>query len=61
MALTRDELAARLLRAGKLEVSGGDQAEIDSYLTQRPCMSVVGEYTLCPIAAYREHQIQIIL
>jgi predicted ester cyclase len=31
MALTRDELVARLIRAGELEVSGGDQAEIDSY------------------------------
>jgi len=31
MALTRDELVTRLIRAGELEVSGGDQAEIDSY------------------------------
>ncbi len=31
MGLTRDELVARLIRAGELEVSGGDQAEIDSY------------------------------
>ena len=31
MALTRDELVSRLIRAGELEVSGGDQAEIDSY------------------------------
>jgi predicted ester cyclase len=31
MALTRDELVARLIGAGALEVSGGDQAEIDSY------------------------------
>jgi predicted ester cyclase len=31
MALLRDELAARLIKAGELEVSGGDQAEIDSY------------------------------
>jgi predicted ester cyclase len=30
-ALTRDELVARLIRAGELEVSGGDQTEIDSY------------------------------
>jgi predicted ester cyclase len=30
-ALTRDELVARLVRAGELEVLGGDQAEIDSY------------------------------
>jgi predicted ester cyclase len=30
-ALTRDELVARLIRAGELEVLGGDQAEIDSY------------------------------
>lgn len=29
--LTRDEFAARLIRAGELEVLGGDQAEIDSY------------------------------
>jgi predicted ester cyclase len=31
MALTRDELVGRLVRAGELEVSGADQAEIDSY------------------------------
>lgn len=31
MALTRDELVARLIRAGELEVSGDDQAETDSY------------------------------
>jgi predicted ester cyclase len=31
MGLTRDELVARLIRAGELEVSGGDQPEIDSY------------------------------
>jgi predicted ester cyclase len=31
MALTRDELVARLVRAGELEVSGGDLAEIDLY------------------------------
>ena len=31
MAQTRDELVTRLIRAGELEVSGGDQAEIDSY------------------------------
>ena len=31
MALTRDELVARLIRVGELEVSGGDQAQIDSY------------------------------
>jgi hypothetical protein len=29
--MTRDELAARLKRAGELEVSGEDQAETDSY------------------------------
>jgi predicted ester cyclase len=29
--LTRDELVARLVRAGELEVSGEDQAETDSY------------------------------
>jgi predicted ester cyclase len=31
MALTRDKLAARLIRAGELLVLGGDQAEIESY------------------------------
>jgi predicted ester cyclase len=31
MALTRDELVARLVRAGELEVSGADPAQIDSY------------------------------
>ena len=31
MALTRDELISRLITAGELEVSGGDQTEIDSY------------------------------
>lgn len=31
MAQTRDELVSRLIRAGELEISGGDQAEIDSY------------------------------
>jgi hypothetical protein len=31
MAATRDELIARLKRAGKLELSGEDQAETDSY------------------------------
>jgi predicted ester cyclase len=30
-ALTRDELVSRLIKAGELEVLGGDQAEIDSY------------------------------
>jgi predicted ester cyclase len=29
--LTRDELVARLIRAGELEVLGGEQAETDSY------------------------------
>jgi predicted ester cyclase len=29
--LTREELVARLIRAGELEVLGGDQAQIDSY------------------------------
>jgi predicted ester cyclase len=28
---TRDELVARLVRAGELEISGGSQEEIDSY------------------------------
>ena len=31
MALTRDELVARLTRAGELELSGEDQTETDSY------------------------------
>jgi predicted ester cyclase len=31
LGLTRDELVARLIRAGELEVLGGDQAQIDSY------------------------------
>jgi predicted ester cyclase len=31
MTLTRDELVARLTRAGELEISGGDQSETDSY------------------------------
>ncbi|MGH8116649.1 MAG: ester cyclase [Rhodanobacteraceae bacterium] len=31
MALTRNELVARMIRAGELEVSGEDQAKADSY------------------------------
>ena len=31
MTLTRAELVARLIKAGELEVLGGDQAETDSY------------------------------
>jgi hypothetical protein len=31
MSLTRDDLIARLIRAGELEISGEDQAETDSY------------------------------
>ncbi len=31
MALPRNELVARLIKAGELEVSGGDQNEIDTY------------------------------
>lgn len=31
MHFTRDELVARLVRAGELEVSGEDQEEVDSY------------------------------
>lgn len=31
MPLSRDELVRRLVRAGELEVSGGDPAEIDTY------------------------------
>lgn len=31
MALTRNELVVRLIRAGELEVSGEDQAETDAY------------------------------
>jgi predicted ester cyclase len=29
--ITRDELVARLIRAGELEVSGDDQAEVETY------------------------------
>lgn len=32
--MTRDELVARLVRAGELEVSGDDQAEVDSYFAE---------------------------
>ncbi len=35
MTLTRDELVARLKRAGELEVSGENQAEADSYFDTR--------------------------
>jgi predicted ester cyclase len=31
MALTRDELVTRLIKAGEIEVLGGEQAQIDSY------------------------------
>jgi predicted ester cyclase len=31
MRLTREELVARLIKAGELEVIGGDQGETDSY------------------------------
>jgi hypothetical protein len=31
MAISRDELVARLVRAGELEVSGDDQTECDTY------------------------------
>jgi hypothetical protein len=31
MNFMRDELIARLVKAGELEVMGGDQAETDSY------------------------------
>ena len=31
MPLTRDEIVARLIKAGELEVIGGDQAETDRY------------------------------
>lgn len=31
MALKRDELVSRLVRAGELEISGANQAETDSY------------------------------
>ncbi len=31
MGTTRDELVARLVRAGELEVSGENQAEVDTY------------------------------
>ena len=30
-ASTRDELVARLVRAGELEISGESQQEVDSY------------------------------
>lgn len=32
-AQSRDELVARLVRAGELEVSGDDQAEVDTYFS----------------------------
>ena len=35
MDLTRDELVARLTKAGELDVSGADQAELDSYFDTR--------------------------
>jgi len=35
MALKRDELVTRLIKAGEMEVSGGEQAEIDSYFDTR--------------------------
>jgi len=35
MALTRDELVRRLIKAGEIEVSGGEQAQIDSYFETR--------------------------
>jgi predicted ester cyclase len=35
MALTRDELVTRLIKAGEIEVSVGEQAEIDSYFETR--------------------------
>ena len=31
MTMTREELVARMTRAGELEVLGGDQSDIDSY------------------------------
>jgi predicted ester cyclase len=35
MALTRDELVSRLIKAGEAEVLGADQADIDSYFDTR--------------------------
>ena len=35
IALTREELVARLMKAGEAEVLGADQAEIDSYFDTR--------------------------
>ncbi len=35
MALARDELVTRLIKAGEIEISGGEQAEIDSYFETR--------------------------
>ena len=35
MIMTREQLVARLRRAGELEVSGEDQAETDSYFDTR--------------------------
>jgi len=35
MALTRDELVTRLIKAGEIEVLGGEQAQIDSYFETR--------------------------
>jgi predicted ester cyclase len=32
--MTRDDLVARLVRAGELEVSGDDQAEVDTYFAE---------------------------
>ena len=34
--MSRDELVARLVRAGELEVSGADQAEVDTYFADTP-------------------------
>jgi predicted ester cyclase len=34
-AFTRDELVARMVRAGELEVSGADQQEVDSYFDNK--------------------------
>jgi predicted ester cyclase len=35
MALTRDQLVTRLIKAGEIEVLGGEQEEIDSYFETR--------------------------
>jgi hypothetical protein len=50
VATTRDDLVARLIRAGELEVSGEDQAETD----RRPRISMVGPLQVGAGAVRRE-------